>query len=112
MKKIKDSRFRKYEFLSKQEAQDKIASLNIEGEQLPYLGVVELGFIMTKEGTYDEEGNEIKPPTYSKKYSVDVFWRDLEPEGWKGKKIKLNGETNSHTFAGIEYEDEIEEIVI
>ena len=107
MKKIKDKRFRKYEFTDQQEAQTQIASLTIEGEQLPYLGVVELGFIMTKEGTYDEEGNEIKAPTYSNKYSVDVFWRGEEPEGWKGKKIKLDGKNNSHTFAGIEYEDEV-----
>ena len=107
MEKIKDKRFRKYEFLSKQEAQDKINSLTIEGEQLPYLGVVDLGFIQTKEGTYNEEDVEIKAPVYSTKYSVDIFWRSEEPDGWKGKKIKLNGNGNSHTFAGIEYEDEI-----
>ena len=105
---MKDKRFRKYEFDSKQEAQDKINSLTVEGEQLPYLGVVDLGFIQTKEGTYDEEGTEIKAPTYSTKYSIDIFWRDLEPEDWKGKKIKLDGEIPYHLFSGIEYEDEIE----
>jgi len=105
---MKDKRFRKYEFLNELEAQEKIDTLTIEGEQLPYLGCVKLGFIQTKAGEYDEQGNEIKAPTYSTKYSVDIFWRDLEPDDWKGKKIKLDGNTNSHTFAGIEYEDETE----
>ena len=105
---MKDKRFRKYEFLSKQEAQDKIATLFVDEVNNLTLGIVELGFIQTKEGTYDENGIETKVPTYSTKYSVDIFWRDLEPDDWKGKKIKLDGKTNSHTFAGIEYEDETE----
>ena len=97
----KDKRFRKYEFASEQEAKDKIATLNDEA-----FVVVELGFIMTKEGKYDDEGNEIKAPKFSNKYSVDIFWKDLEPDGWKGKKIKLNGLANSHNFYGIEYQDD------
>ena len=97
----KDKRFRKYEFASEQEAKDKIYTLDYEA-----FSIVELGFIMTKEGTYDDEGNETKAPTFSNKYSVDILWKDLEPDGWKGKKIKLNGLANSHTFYGIEYQDD------
>ena len=97
----KDKHFRKYEFASEQEAKDKIATLTNEA-----FSVVELGFIMTKEGTYNDEGNETKAPTFSNKYSVDIFWKDLEQEDWKGKKIKLNGLKNSHTFSGIEYQDD------
>jgi hypothetical protein len=103
---MKDSRFKKYEFDSEQDAFDKIAELTIENEPLPYLGLVKLGFIMTKEGTYDEEGNVITEPTFSDKYSIDVFWKEQEPDGWKGKKIKLNGNTPAHSFAGIEYIDD------
>ena len=124
-----DKRFRKYEFASKQEALDKIEALHLENEllsktetivivddvettiiedkSLRYLGLVHLGFIQTKEGTYDEQGNEIKAPTFSDMYSVDIFWKTDEPESWKGKKIKLNGRKNSHIFADIEYEDEL-----
>ena len=97
----KDKRFRKYEFASQQDAKDKIATLDGEA-----FGVVELGFVMTKEGKYDDEGNETKAPTFSNKYSVDILWKDLEPDGWKGKKIKLNGLANSHNFYGIEYQDD------
>ena len=97
----KDKSFRKYEFASEQDAKDKIATLDGEA-----FGVVELGFVMTKEGKYDDEGNEIKSPTFSNKYSVDIFWKDLDPDGWKGKKIKLNGLANSNTFYGIEYQDD------
>lgn len=125
---MKDKRFRKYEFASKQEALDKIEALEIENEALSktetivivddvettiiedkslrYLGLVHLGFIMTKEGKYDEQGNEIKAPTFSDKYSVDVFWKSDEPESWKGKKIKLGLNKNSHTFQDINYEDD------
>ena len=123
-----DKRFRKYEFLSKQEALDKIEALHlanellsktetivivddvetiiIEDKSLRYLGLVHLGFIQTKEGEYDEDGNETKAPTFSDKYSVDIFWKSDEPDDWKGKKIKLNGRSNSHIFAGIEYLDD------
>ena len=124
-----DKRFRKYEFASKQEALDKIEALEIanelisktetivivddvettiiEDKSLRYLGLVHLGFIQTKEGEYDEQGVETKAPTFSDKYSVDVFWKSDEPDTWKGKKIKLNGRGNSHIFAGIQYEDEV-----
>ena len=123
-----DKRFRKYEFASKQEALDKIEALEIanellsktetivivdevettiiEDKSLRYLGLVHLGFIMTKEGEYDEQGNETKAPTFSDMYSVDVFWKTDEPEEWKGKKIKLNGRINIHIFAGIKYLDD------
>ena len=107
MKKIKDKRFRKYQFNDEQDALDSIATLDVEGEAPVYSGLVMLGFLVNKEGEYDEEGNETKAPTYDSKYSVDVFWKGLEPEGWKSKKIKLDGAKNRHTFLGLEYEDEI-----
>ena len=110
----KDKRFRKYEFSSEQEALDKINGVYDEDgnviseplDQTETMGIVHLGFIQTKEGKYDEDGNEITAPTYSDKYSVDILWKDLEPDGWKGKKIKLNGLANSHNFYGIEYQDD------
>ena len=103
MKKIKDKRFRKYQFKDEQDALDNIASLDVG----VYTGLVMLGFLVNKEGEYDEEGNEVKAPNYDNKYSVDVVWQDEEPEGWKSKKIKLDGAKNRHTFFGLEYEDEI-----
>ena len=104
--KIKDKRFRKYQFKNEQEALDNIATLNVEGEAPIYSGLVMLGFLVKKEGEYDDEGNEVNAPTYSNKYSVDVFWKGEEPEGFKSKKIKLDGAKNQHTFLGIEYIDE------
>ena len=102
---MKDSRFKKYEFSDKDEANLKISEIQNNEVNLAY-GIVHLGFLTIVEGEYDENGNETKAPILSNKYSVDVFWRDAEPEGWKGKKIKLNGAKSSHTFAGIEYEDD------
>ena len=78
---------------------DDVETIIIEDKSLTYLGLVHLGFIQTKDGKYDEQGNETKAPTFSDMYSVDVFWKTDEPDTWKGKKIKLNGRKNSHSFA-------------
>jgi len=102
----KDSRFRKYEFNSKAEAETQIQELlDLEGD-LVYHAIVTLGYIQLQEGTYDENDNQLTPPVYSNKYSVDIFWIDEELDGWKGKKIKLNDKKSTHTFLGYEYEDE------
>ena len=120
----KDKRNRKYEFASKQELLDKLTLL-LEAEEplteeplteeplteVPnatehYYGLAELGYVITKAGEYDEAGNETKAPTYSDKYSVDIFWRIEEPLDWAGKKIKLGVKKSSHEFLGWEYEDE------
>ena len=42
MKKIKDKRFRKYQFNDEQDALDNIATLEVEGEAPIYSGIVML----------------------------------------------------------------------
>jgi hypothetical protein len=68
--------FKKYEFNSKEQAEQKIASL-------PHT---------------DEWSVE---PEYADKYSIDVLWNDLDesPYGWKSYEITVEG-NGVHTFLG------------
>lgn len=96
-------RIGKYEFKSKEQVQDKIEDLP-EGSFL----IVELGYIVLKEGEYelneDEEMQLIKEPVFSDKYHVDVIWYDIEshPYGWKTYSCDLDSE-GMHKFSGIPY---------
>jgi hypothetical protein len=38
--------------------------------------IVELGLIVDVEGTYDDEGNEITPPTFIEGWHVDIMLSD------------------------------------
>lgn len=98
--------FKKYEFNSKEQAETKIAALphsEFDGESYLDGGhtIVHLGYLITNEPEWDEEGNEIVAPEYSDKYSVDVLWQDLDssPYGWASYEITVEG-NGSHTFLG------------
>lgn len=101
--------FKKYEFETQERAQERIEDLE------PGHVVVELGFIMTEEPTFDENEEVVTPAKYSDMYSVDVLWqKDLitdengeldEPYGWRSKEIETEG-NGSHTFAGFKYTEE------
>ena len=113
-------RIAKYEFNSKEQAQDKIDALKVEVEnengELELVAqhkhtIVELGNIVLEQGQYDEEGNEIVAPVLSDKWHVDVLWKDLEadedgtidhPYGWKSYAVNIDG-NGVHSFLGLDY---------
>ena len=99
---------KKYEFNSKEQAEQKIAALphitddltgesHLEGNHI----IVHLGHLWITEPTYDIEGNIETEGVASDKYSVDVLWRELEssPYGWASYEIKVEG-NGVHTFGG------------
>jgi hypothetical protein len=96
--------FKKYEFNTKQEADSLIDALphsqDEEGNSYPAHShtIVHLGFLTLKAVEYDEEGNVIKEPVLSTKYSVDVLWKD-EAADWSDYEIQVEG-NGVHTFAG------------
>ena len=82
-------KFRKYEFGSKAAATTKINALGVDEDGNPTHShsIVRLGFLVTTEGTYDDDGNELTAPVYSSSYSVDVLW-DGEPDSsWDSAMI-------------------------
>lgn len=93
-------KFKKYEFESEEQAKQYIDALGENNND-----IVELGFLVIEQGTYDDDGNVITPPTMSDKYSVDVIWHDKKDKDWKDFRIKLNGKQNSHSFMGWNYSD-------
>jgi hypothetical protein len=115
-------RISKYEFNTEKLADKKIAALphttDDDGNRHPAHRhtVVKIGHIVVENGEYNEEGKETKAPVLSKKYSVDVLWKDLEetdedgnvtiehPKGWKSKALDLEGE-GVHGFLGLSYQD-------
>lgn len=76
--------FKKYEFTDKATAQTRIAALpsqtDEDGNEYPAHShtIVELGYLVKVDGTYDDEGNELTAPVLSDKYSVDVLWKASE----------------------------------
>jgi hypothetical protein len=110
--------YKKYTFDSKEQAEGLINALpTYEEDGVVYPNyrhtIVKLGYLAVKDGEYDEEGNEVTPPVYSNKYSVDVLWKDLElddngdlmyPEGWQ--QYLLTGlDSYMHEFYGLAYEN-------
>jgi len=99
--------FKKYEFNSQEQAEEKIAALphdtDIEGNEYPthQHTIVKLGYLWVTEPTFDDEGNIETEGVASDKYSVDVLWNDLDesPYGWKSYEITVEG-NGAHTFAG------------
>ena len=100
----------KYEFNSKEQAENKIASLphttDEDGNSQPSHKhtIVKIGFITLEQGEYDEDGNEITSPVLNNKYSVDVLWNNLDshPNGWDSYSIDLDSE-GVHGFMGVSY---------
>lgn len=90
----------KYEFLSEEQANEKILGL---GDEHNYT-IVKLGYIVLENGVYDDDLNEIKPPILSDKYHVDVMWQDIyeHPYGWKSYAVDLKDD-GVHSFFGVDY---------
>ena len=100
--------FKKYEFNSQEQAEDKIAALPHITDDLTeesYLEgnhtIVKLGYLVTNTPEWDIDGNVIVEPIYSDKYSVDVLWQGLDesPYGWKSYEIEVEG-NGVHSFLG------------
>ena len=94
--------FKKYELDSQELAESLIAALphsqDEEGNPSHSHTIVKLGFLTLEAGEYDEEGNVIKEPVLSDKYSIDVLWKDEAAE-WSQYEIQVEG-NGVHTFAG------------
>ena len=77
-------RISKYEFNSKEQAQEKIDALGTatdeNGNEYPThkSTIVQLGNIVLEQGKYDEEGEEVTAPVLSDKWHLDVAWDDAE----------------------------------
>ena len=75
-------RISKYEFNSKEQAQEKIDALGTatdeDGNEYPThkSTIVQLGNIVLEQGEYDEEGEEITAPVLSDKWHLDVLWKE------------------------------------
>ena len=77
-------RISKYEFNSKEQAQEKIDALGTatdeNGNEYPThkSTIVQLGNIVLEQGEYDEDGEEVTAPVLSDKWHLDVAWSDAE----------------------------------
>ncbi len=99
--------FKKYEFDSQEQAEEKIAALPHEtdedGNEQPSHGhtIVKLGYLWETKPTFDNDGEIETEGVASSMYSVDVLWSGLDesPYGWKSKEISVEG-NGVHTFAG------------
>lgn len=106
--------FKKYEFNSQEQAEEKIAALphDTDDEGNEWLSgnhtIVKLGYIWITEPVFDEELDEFTSEgEQSDKYSVDVLWEDLDesPYGWKSYEITVEG-NGVHTFAGWNFNEQ------
>jgi hypothetical protein len=105
--------FKKYEFNSQEQAEEKIAALphDTDDEGNEWLSgnhtIVKLGYLWVTEPTFDDEGNVETEGVASDKYSVDVLWEDLDesPYGWKSYEITVEG-NGAHTFAGWNFNEQ------
>ena len=105
--------FKKYEFNSQEQAEQKIAALGTttddEGNEYPthQHTIVKLGYLWVTEPTYNEEGEIETEGVASDSYSVDVLWNDLDssPYGWASYEITVEG-NGVHTFAGWNFNEQ------
>tara|TARA_R110001592_G_scaffold99846_2_gene284063 strand:+ start:113 stop:466 length:354 start_codon:yes stop_codon:yes gene_type:complete len=112
-------RISKYEFNSKEQAQEKIDALGTatgeNGKEYPThkSTIVQLGNIVLEQGEYDEDGEEVTAPVLSDKWHLDVAWSDAEitsedgeidhPYGWKSYAVDIDGD-GVHSFFGLSYD--------
>ena len=112
-------RISKYEFNSKEQAQEKIDALGTatdeNGNEYPThkSTIVQLGNIVLEQGEYNEEGEEVTAPVLSEKWHLDVAWNDAEitsedgevdhPYGWKSYAVDIEG-NGVHSFFGLSYD--------
>ena len=108
----------KYEFDSETQALSKINALpsDDDGNPTHKHTIVKLGHIVTRQGVYDENGQETQAPVLSDKYHVDVLWKDIEqvdedgnvsvshPYGWATYAIDIDSE-GMHGFMGVSYQE-------
>ena len=100
--------FKKYEFNSQEQAEQKIADLphieddvtgesHLEGNHT----IVKLGYLWIEEPTYNGDLEIETEGVQSDKYSIDVLWDGLDesPYGWKTYEVEPEG-NGVHTFAG------------
>ena len=100
----------KYEFDSKEQAETKINALGTEtdenGNEYPTHKhtIVQLGYIVTQQGTYDENGDELTAPVLSDKYHVDALFKNIDsiPYGWATYKVDV-ADNGVHSFLGLDY---------
>jgi len=77
-------RISKYEFNSKEQAQEKIDALGTstdeKGNEYPThkSTIVQLGNIVLEQGEYNEEGEEVTAPVLSDKWHLDVAWNNAD----------------------------------
>lgn len=92
----------KYEFISQEQALDKIKKLGEEHEHT----IIELGHVIVEQGVLNEYEEVVKDAEISEKYYVDVMWKGYEdhPYGWKSYAVTPNGKL-LHEFWGINYEE-------
>lgn len=107
--------FKKYEFDSQEQAEEKIAAFPHEtdedGETYPTHKhtIVKLGHVVVTPAEFEEnEDGELVETTavvLADNYSVDVLWADLEeqPEDWADFEIIIEEGNGVHTFAGWAY---------
>lgn len=120
---LKEKIFKKYEFPNENEALNHInqlpSGLNALGGISPTHThhIAKLGYLPIGDAVYDENGNEVTPPTFSNTYSVDILWDKSEllddegeiiyPSGWVENEIQYNenwiSNNGAHTFAGWEF---------
>lgn len=99
--------FKKYEFDSQEQAEEKITALphNTDDEGNKWLEarhtIVKLGYLLITEPVYDDNGEVETEGEQADKYSVDVLWEGLDesPYGWKSYEVNPEG-NGVHTFAG------------
>jgi len=100
----------KYEFASEQEALQIIDNLGFDidenGNKYPTHknSISHLKHLVVTPGAYDDDFNEVTPPVFSDKYSVDVMWETEEHPSFTPYYIEVVGQ-GSHGFGGWDYQE-------
>lgn len=72
-----------------------------EWDELPRHDKVNLGFVITQEGEWNDEGEEITPQVFDETQTkVDVVWHENEPEGFE--QYRVIPKVHEHWYAGME----------
>lgn len=109
--------FKKYEFLSKEEADSYINQLPLlpdaesENDKDHLHHIKRLGFLVTTPATYDDDMQEISPAVISNKYSVDMLWEEdtsqLLVQDWSAKEVSYDetwvSTNGAHTWFGYNF---------
>jgi len=89
----------KLKFTDKAQAVTTLQNKGVIDEEGNYINgthaVVYIGIIVDQQGTYDEEGNELTPPTFLDGYHVDIMTTDTIDFG--ANEVQVNNPI--HSFA-------------